>query len=721
MRTVAASPNIPPITLVAEDLQRTHGARGTLSSVIKIDPIPQIGGNAPFRAYDRTEADRKRDDAVGVIVDETTPQSCSSSKPPNSQNSTSATCTPVESIDGLLTAVQDLDLKSAEFSPKLLRPYVGARYASKPVYRAISLFTEDSTGAALFRPRALLNLRANTVIDATAPLPTDGEDDYLPVAGDDASTSGVLLKLDPWNLQFLGQNADLNALFLARNTLRRSLISAVAVFWELCLTLGAFAAILLMPSISVLMIKEVSVFAALFIVSTATSAIISYLPVSDLATHQSLQRRRLLYSASLFARLCSSLVILSSLEVSIIMSDVPHDFLSLIVCGFDYSLLSITSFCYGMTFSHYRFAVLATVTAASAVLASTRPVNWYFGLPLFALVLVFETARFYRWERQLREAFQSTRHLQEHRARTRSMLHAILPPRIADQMATREMLRILSSDVAAKQNTKTPRTLSNACGAETPPAPGSPGLRLQEPSLDGPMLNVVEDEEGLETSGGANVGVRGDPFELGGRSAYGARMRTDDTVLTQETACGHTNAAGIFPGRSTPRPVSGKQHFGANLSQVLENLEQAGSKSGDDAAVATVPSSALNETAIQPAIVKQLVHPMRGLFAWCAPCLCRTLCASSTTDRYIMRTVRTSRKYLPQSSLTARDAVVTSDDLCALGQALSQTYRKAHVHQVALLAFDLVGFTAMSGDLGPQAVLTLLDRIYSSFDRIVQV
>jgi class 3 adenylate cyclase len=73
------------------------------------------------------------------------------------------------------------------------------------------------------------------------------------------------------------------------------------------------------------------------------------------------------------------------------------------------------------------------------------------------------------------------------------------------------------------------------------------------------------------------------------------------------------------------------------------------------------------------------------------------------------------RKRVSRNGGKTRDRMT----LLQIGREASMIYRRPRTFVVSLLYFDLVGFTAMSQDLGPKFVVELLDRLYASFDRIV--
>lgn len=71
--------------------------------------------------------------------------------------------------------------------------------------------------------------------------------------------------------------------------------------------------------------------------------------------------------------------------------------------------------------------------------------------------------------------------------------------------------------------------------------------------------------------------------------------------------------------------------------------------------------------------------------------------------------------------LARRESIITNAAGPGSASSFHQeaAYRRAQTYEVSLLLFDLVGFTSLSADVGPRAVVELLDRMYASFDRIV--
>jgi hypothetical protein len=467
-----------------------------------------------------------------------------------------------------------------------------------------------------------------------------------------SSENVVVPRLHRCNLQFTGEHSSWNLRFASGSVMRWSIVSLSAALFEILFASGASVIAVLQVGFAEPISIVIMVLLTTLVAAFSAAVAISALRVFDTVVESRVRCRARVYSSVLLLRFGCSLALFSTC-VSEFSALNTTSWVSLTACCALHYMLAVASSCYGMHFSHFVVVAAVALVVACASFSVARPESWFIALPWLFIIVALHVRRHAVFESRLRDGFVYETTLREVQARTRSMLHAMLPPLIADQMATRELLRAV---VAERNLQGSAATSSSPVFDVLPPLPPfgvehavsttDPRTGQSRTEPDVALSVAINSDEDLWSEGSLLLS-RGDPLVLGYRPMS-------------------KQAGRYMPALGTPhRTTSSPQQLVRTSEQNAECALGLQSQLGAGVSVAS--------------------HSL----------------AVDDGGR-IARILKAADVQLSCHNAAAHRRRPSVEDIDTLGAALSLTYRQGRYHEASLLAFDLVGFTAMSQELGPQ-------------------
>jgi len=352
---------------------------------------------------------------------------------------------------------------------------------------------------------------------------------------------------------------------------------------------------------------------------------------------------------------------------------------SFIICTAAFVITLMAPYYYGLLYYHHLYLAGASLIVLIPALAIATPPEWQTGIGWLLVILLFTLRSVRRTELRLRTSFLDRQLVKEQQARTKRMLHAMLPEKIADQMMKKEDLQAdkNKSGKLVKEDSKTRDAYEYVCDIL--------GKTFFQYILGFSWFDLRPRMWCFHEnfSNKSNEEEKG----LHHHSSSHSTMDDDKEHHHHRDKCGDEYWNGVEEilehSHKDMRQLSISKKFTSSIGRTIRSITNT---------VRNIPSSdgstALdNETPNNVPIGNDKETNKDG-------------------TAVMITVINPSNR-----SLTNRQIIVKP------GPELS--FLRAQTYEVSLLMFDLVGFTSLSADVGPRAVVELLDRMYNSFDRIV--